>query len=104
VGHKQLAKHIERFALNQTHGLMTLGSNRHQDECIDLCRLDAGNKFGDRFCDQADNVVNIAEAVIRLRQLADNALFFQVNEALKGKDDVEVLLRQAVIVVGMGIP
>ena len=83
---------------------MTLGSNRHQDECIDLCRHDAGRKFGDRFCDQADNVVNIAEAVIRLRQLADNALFFQVNEALKGKDDVEVLLRQAVIVVGMGIP
>ena len=64
----------------------------------------AGNKLGDRFCDQADNVVNVAEAIIHLRQLAENALFFQVNEALKGKDDVEVLIRQAVIVVGMGIP
>ncbi len=89
-------------ALNQTHGLMTLGSNRHQKECIDPCRLDAGNKFGDRLCDQADNIVNVAEAVIRLRQFADDAVFLQVNEALKGKDDVEVLLCQAVIVVGMG--
>ena len=88
--------------LNQTHGLMTFGSNRHQDECIDLGRLDAGNKFGDRFRNQADDVVNVAEAVICLCQLADDALFLQFNEALKGKDDVEVLLRQAVVVVSMG--
>ena len=37
-------------------------------------------------------------------QLADNAFIFQFDEALNGKDDVDVLLCQAVIVMRMGNP
>jgi hypothetical protein len=39
---------------------------------------------------------------MRVRQLADDAFIFQFYEALDGKDDVDVLLCQAVIIVRMG--
>ena len=39
---------------------------------------------------------------MRIGQLADNAFIFQFDETLDGKDDVDVLLCQAVIVMGVG--
>jgi hypothetical protein len=69
-------------ALNQTHGLMTFRSNRHQEEDLDPCGLDSGNEFWNRFCDQRHNVVDIAEAVMRIGQIADNAFIFQLDQAL----------------------
>ena len=41
---------------------------------------------------------------MRIGQLADDTLIFQFDEALDGKDDVDVLLGKAVIVMGMGNP
>lgn len=53
-------------ALNQTHGLMALGSNRHQEQHIDPCCLDPANKLRNSVRDQGLDVVDIAEAVVRL--------------------------------------
>ena len=88
--------------LNQTHGLMTFRSDRHQEEDVDPCGFDLGNEFWNRFCDQSHSVVDIAEAVMRIGQFADDAFIFQFDQALDGKDDVDVLLCQAVIVMRMG--
>jgi len=85
--------------LNQTHGLMTLGSDRHQEEDIDPFGLDPGNEFWNRLRDQGHHVVDIAEAVVRLRHLADNIFLFQFDETFDGKDNVDILLRQAVVVM-----
>ena len=81
---------------------MAFRSDRHQEEDVDPCGFDPGNEFWNRFCDQRHRVVDIAEAVMRIGQLADDAFLFQFDEALDGKDDVHVLLCQAVIVMRMG--
>ena len=81
---------------------MTFRSDRHQKKNVDPGGFDAGNKFRNRFFYQSNSVVDIAEAVMRIGQFADDAFIFQFHEALDGKDDVEVLLRQAVIVMLMG--
>lgn len=81
-------------ALNQTHGLMTFRSDRHQKKDVDPGGFDPGNKFRNRFFDQGYRVVDIAEAILRVGQFADDAFILQLHEALDGKDDVEVLLGQ----------
>jgi hypothetical protein len=90
-----------RHPLNQTHGLMTLGSDRHQEEDVHPFGFDPREEPRDRLCDQGHDIIDIAEAIMRIRHLADDPFIFQFDDAVNGKDRVDVLRRQAVVVMGM---
>lgn len=88
--------------LNQTHGLMTFRSDRHQEKDVNPFGPDPGKEFWDRPCNQCHHVVDITEAVMDFRHLTDDIFLFQFDKTVDGKDNINVLLRQAVVVMGVG--
>ena len=69
--------------LDQTHGLMALGSDRHQEQDIDPLGLEAPDHLRRGPSHERLDVVDIAEAVMRLGQLSDDPFRFQLDEALQ---------------------
>src|SRR5208283_846055 len=78
--------------LNQTHGLMALRSDRHKEKDVDRLGLYPRNELRNRLFDQGYRIVDIAEAVVSFHESADDFFFFQLDEALEGENDIEVLL------------
>ena len=67
------------LTLNQTHGLMAFRSDRHQEQHIHAGRPDPVDELRDSLGNQRFDVVNIAETVMCLGQLADDAFLFQLD-------------------------
>ena len=65
--------------LNQTHGLMTLGSDGHKEKDVNGLGSYPHNELGNRIIDQGCDIVDIAETVIRFRQPADDLFLFQLD-------------------------
>ena len=68
--------------LNQTHGLMALRSDRHKEKEVNRLGLYPRYELGKRPFNQGNHIVDIAEAVVGFRQLADDFFFFQFDETL----------------------